>query len=360
MSAAGPPQGANSAPAGGSAAAEPQAWGDHARPLPWQTAAATQLLSRLERWSHAQLITGPAGIGKGVLAHWLARALLCESPSDARTPCGTCASCRYAAAGQHPDLRVVEPVDPGDDEAKPTEWIAVDRIRALIRWAALTSHRGGAKVALIVPAERMNAAAANALLKTLEEPPADTYFMLVSHQPGRLPATITSRCQRIVAPRPTEAQGLAWLADQGFASAGDVLAQANFAPLAAGALADAGYQSERASWLDALASPQALSVTALGARIDTGAREARRDRLAAAIDWLLAWCADLARVRAGGAPVQNPDFRVQLTSLAGAVAAIPLFRYHRSLLRQRSLLAHPLQPRLVAEALLIDYRDLFR
>ena len=328
-------------------------------PLPWQTAAVAELLSRRERWPHALLITGPAGIGKRVLAFRLARALLCESPAADGVPCGACASCRYAAAGQHPDLRVVEPVDIDDGEAKPIEWIAVDRIRAVTRWAELTSHRGGAKVALIAPAERMNAAAANALLKTLEEPPAGTYFMLVSHQPGRLPATIVSRCQRIAAPRPTRSEGRDWLMAQGLHDADSVLAQANDAPLAALALADAGYQDERRTWMKALASPHALSVAALGARIDTGSREARRDRLAAAIDWLAAWCADLARVRAGAAPVRNPDFAPQLAALARSVAAIPLFRYHRSLLDQRALLSHPLQPRLVAEALLIDYRALF-
>jgi DNA polymerase III subunit delta' len=328
-------------------------------PFPWQAAAAARLAASVARWPHAQLITGPAGIGKAVLAHWMARTLLCESPATGNAPCGTCASCRYAAAGQHPDLRVIEPIDPADEEAKPAEWISVERIRALTRWSELSSHRGGAKVAVIVPAERMNAAAANALLKTLEEPPAGTYFLLVSHQPGRLPPTITSRCRRVVAPRPTEAEGLAWLAQQGLADAGRLLAQANFAPLAAMALADPEYQAERASWLAALASPKTLSPTALGSRIDAGPRETRRDRLGAVVDWLIAWCGDLARVRAGGAPVQNVDCQTQLTALAGAVAALPLFRYHRSLLRQRALLAHPLQPRLVAEALLIDYRDLF-
>ncbi|NDP42838.1 MAG: DNA polymerase III subunit delta', partial [Aromatoleum sp.] len=78
------------------------------------------------------------------------------------------------------------------------------------------------------------------------------------------------------------------------------------------------------------------------------------------LEWLLGWTGDLARVAAGGAPRQNPDFADALSSLANAVAPFPLFRYHRSLLRQRALLAHPLQPRLVAEALLIEYRDLFR
>ena len=139
------------------------------------------------------LISGPQGIGKRVLAQALARALLCEAPTAGGGACGNCAGCRYAAAGQHPDLRIVEPVEIDDDEVKPVEWISVDRIRALIRWSEITSHRGAAKVAVIVPAERMHAAAANALLKTLAEPPADTYFMLVSHAPGRLPATIVSR-----------------------------------------------------------------------------------------------------------------------------------------------------------------------
>jgi hypothetical protein len=112
-------------------------------------------------------------------------------------------------------------------------------------------------------------------------------------------------------------------------------------------------------WLAALAAPQSLSVTMLGGRIEAGPRENRKDRLAAAVDWLVSWSADLARVRAGGSAAQNPDFSAQLSALARSVAALPLFRYHRSLLQQRALLAHPLQPRLVAEALLIDYRALF-
>jgi DNA polymerase-3 subunit delta' len=328
-------------------------------PFPWQRAAVADLLTRSDRWPHAVLVAGPSGIGKRVLAYWLARALLCESPLADGTPCGSCASCGYAAAGQHPDLRIIDTVELIDDEAKTVDWIVVDRIRTLVHWAELTSHRGGAKVAIIDPAERMNLPAANALLKTLEEPPASTFFLLVSHHPGRLPATIVSRCQRIEAPRPTAAQGRDWLAAQGIRDGGRLLAQASGAPLVARALADAAYQSERTVWLAALAAPQSLSVTMLGGRIEAGPRENRKDRLAAAVDWLVSWSADLARVRAGGSAAQNPDFSAQLSALARSVAALPLFRYHRSLLQQRALLAHPLQPRLVAEALLIDYRALF-
>jgi hypothetical protein len=100
-------------------------------------------------------------------------------------------------------------------------------------------------------------------------------------------------------------------------------------------------------------------VAALGLRIDAGPRESRKDRLAAVIEWLVGWCADLARVRCGGEAVANADFEAPLRSLARSVAALPLFRYHRSLLNQRMLVSHPLQPRLVVEALLIDYRALF-
>ena len=242
---------------------------------------------------------------------------------------------------------------------KAVDWISVDRVRALIRWTALSSHRGGAKVALIAPAERMNAAAANALLKTLEEPPAGTYYLLVSHQPGRLPATIVSRCQRIVAPRPSHEQACAWLVAQGLAKPASVLAQAHGAPLRALALADPAYQTERDRWLRALGAPATLEVAGLGARIDAAPRDMRRDLLAAVIDWLLAWSADLARAGAGAAPAGHAEYEVRMRELGTAVAPSALFRYHRRLLHQRGLLAHPLSPRLVVEALMIDYRALF-
>ena len=344
------------------AASEPDDVAVRARlvePLPWQRDAIGDLLAWRDRWPHAMLVAGPPGIGKRVLARTLARSLLCETPRADRSACGTCAGCRYAAAGQHPDLRLVEPMEIDDDVAKPVEWISVAMVRALADWTQLSSHRGGAKVAVIAPAERMNASAANALLKTLEEPPAQTYFLLVSDLAGRLPATIVSRCQRIAAPRPDVAAARAWLGTQGVGDANAVLAQSGYAPLRALDLADPDYQAERRAWLSALAAPHELAVTTLAARIEAVPREARKDRLAAGIDWLVAWCADLARARCGGAAVVNADFDVPLRSLARSVAALPLFRYHRSLLDQRTLVSHPLQPRLVAEALLIDYRALF-
>jgi DNA polymerase-3 subunit delta' len=342
-----------------SEAATRSALADPAGALPWQCALLEALLARRAQWPHALLVTGPAGIGKRILVQSLARALLCETPFADGSACGRCPGCRYAAAGQHPDLRVVEPIEVDDDEVRLVEWISVDRIRALIRWAEITSHRGGAKVALIVPAERMNEAAANALLKTLEEPPAATFFLLVSHLPGRLPATIVSRCQRIAAPRPTRDEARSWLIGEGVTEPDDALAQARNAPLRALALAGADYQAERRAWIRAFAAPAKLEVAAMGARIDAAPREQRREVLAAVVDWLLGWCSDLARVHAGAEPAENLGFEKPLRELAASVAAVALFRYHRQLLKQRALLAHPLSPRLVAEALIIDYRALF-
>ncbi len=329
--------------------------------LPWQTQAAQEALRARDTWPHALLVDGPRGSGKRVLAQNLARALLCESPAADGLACGTCASCGYVAAGAHPDLQLVEPVEYDDEgQAKPLDAIPVGRVRTLIEWSLLTAHRGRAKVAVIVPAEAMNANAANALLKTLEEPRSGTFLILVAHVPGRLPATLRSRCRRFPAPRADRGAALAWLAAQGVVDAEAALAQAAGAPLAALALADPDWQEERGLWLKAFAQPRALSPVALAARIESAGKDERRERLGLAIDWLLAWTGDLGRVAAGGAPARNPDFAPALAALAPAVAPIPLFRYHRSLLRQRALLAHPLQPRLVVEALLIGYRELFR
>jgi len=329
--------------------------------FPWQREAAAAMLADRARWPHALLLTGSRGIGKRALALEFARGLLCETPRAGGAACGECASCRYVAAGQHPDLRVVEPVELDDDGvAKPVEWIPVDAIRALIAWAQLTSHRRVAKVAVIVPAERMNAAAANALLKTLEEPAPSTFLILVSAAPGRVPATVRSRCRRMAAPAPDATAARAWLAAQGVADPDPLLAQAAGAPLAAWALADTGYQAERAAWLKGLAAPSNLVPATLAERIDAAPREERRERLANVVDWLLGWCSDLAHARAGAAPRQNGDHAAALARLAASVAPIALFRYHRALLRQRGLVAHPLTPRLVAEALLTDYRTLFR
>ena len=334
---------------------------DKALPLlPWQRDTATAALAAKARWPHALLIRGRRGIGKRALALHFAQALLCEAARPDDGPCGRCPSCGYVYAGAHPDLRVIEPVE-RDEEGNETavDAILVERVRELIDFTQLSTHRQRAKVAVIAPAELMNAAAANAVLKTLEEPPPLTYIILVSHQAGRLRATILSRCRMLAAPEPDPALAADWLAKQGAARPERLLAQAGGAPLLALALADPAAQRERELLIAELSDPERLSPLALGSRIDAYGKEERKAVLADVVYGLLTWSADLAASASGGTPRFHPELREPLARLATRVARLALFRYYRKLLRQRALLGHPLQPRLVAEALLFDYRALF-
>lgn len=328
-------------------------------PFPWQRALAEQWLARRAQWPHALLLHGPAGYGKRELAIFLARARLCEQADAAGFPCGSCAACEWAAAREHPDLRWIEPG--GDEEAAEgatrSEFIRIEQVRDLQDFVMLSSHRQGAKVIVLCPAEAMNAAAANALLKTLEEPPPGTFLLLVAHQPARLPATVLSRCTRLAAPRPGAAEARQWLETQGVADAEGVLAQAGGAPLRALALAETAVQQERQFFMSQLAGPARLSPVALGGRIDALPKPQRRERLGQWLDLLATWTFDLAAVAGGGEARFHPDFSAQAQALAVTLAPLPLIRYHRRVLRQKRLLSHPLAPRLVAEQMLQSYRE---
>lgn len=169
---------------------------------PWQTALWQQLAGRSQH-AHAYLLHGPAGIGKRALAERLMALLLCKSPV-ALQPCGQCKSCHLLAAGSHPDNYVLEP----EEADKP---IKVDQVRALVNFVVQTAQLGGHKVILVEPTEAMNLNAANALLKSLEEPSGDTVLLLISHQPSRLLPTIKSRCVQQACPLPSERVSLEWL-----------------------------------------------------------------------------------------------------------------------------------------------------
>ena len=171
---------------------------------PWIAPAIAALAAaqRSGRVPHALLIHEAPGAGGDWLAHWAARLVLCERSEEA--PCGRCGGCRRALAWQHPDLTLVAPIE-------ESRQIRIEQLRDLAAELALTSHAGGYKAGVITPADSMNRFAANALLKTLEEPPARTLLVLVASQPSRLPPTVLSRCQRITVPAPARAEAVAWL-----------------------------------------------------------------------------------------------------------------------------------------------------
>jgi len=182
---------------------------------PWNVDAWSSLGERRRRDAlpHAILLAGPAGLGKREFADAFARALLCESIRADGFACATCRACKLVAAGTHPDLVRVN-FELRDDGKSRTE-LTVDQMRALSERLALTAQFGGAQVALIDPADAMNHAASNALLKTLEEPTAGTIIVLIADYPARLSATIRSRCQRIEFRVPDGRLALQWLAVQG-------------------------------------------------------------------------------------------------------------------------------------------------
>ncbi|MCB1745657.1 MAG: DNA polymerase III subunit delta' [Gammaproteobacteria bacterium] len=175
-------------------------------PYPWLDTTWQRLASAAtnDRLGHAYLLEGRPGLGKFALAEAFATHVLCEQPAGGAA-CGHCRSCRLIEGGLHPDRRLVLP----EEDRKS---IVVDQVRELIDFYALKPHYGRRKVAIIHPAEAMGTAAANALLKVLEEPPAGALLLLVAHRAGQLPATIRSRCQHLRIETPGWTEALAWLA----------------------------------------------------------------------------------------------------------------------------------------------------
>ncbi len=194
---------------------------------PWIAAQATQLLAQR---GHAWLLAGPSGLGQYGLALALVRAWLCERPL-ALGACGSCASCHAVKVRTHADLCVLMPEtyllalewplgekaqsDIDDKKRKPSREIRVDAMREALEFAQRTSARGRGKAILIFPAERMNAVSANALLKTLEEPPGDVKFVLASEAAHELPPTVRSRCLGHTMTWPAKQAALAWLEGAG-------------------------------------------------------------------------------------------------------------------------------------------------
>jgi len=196
---------------------------------PW---IARQRDALLAQRGHAWLLHGPSGLGQYALALALARAWLCDAPT-AHGACGVCPSCHGIAVRTHADLRVLMPevqmqqlgwplpekaqAEIEDKKRKASREIRVEAMRDAVEFAQRTSARGRGKVVLVFPAEQMNAVTANALLKTLEEPPGDVRFVLASEAAHRLLPTIRSRCLAHTLHWPLDAEALAWLRGQGVA-----------------------------------------------------------------------------------------------------------------------------------------------
>lgn len=334
---------------------------------PWQEPLWRAVLARRNNLPHALLFIGREGIGKIDFVQKLAQSLACVTPAADGAACGECQSCRWFAADGHPDYREIRPEamrtteSGGEDGAeadtpaakrKPSQDIRIEDVRGLQDFIFLTSHQQGGKTIVLYPAEALNVSAANALLKNLEEPPAGTRFMLVSHRPSELPATIHSRCQKIALPTPPADIAGKWLREQGVAEPALSLAQTGNAPLLALSLNDPDYWAQRKSLLGGLGGRDS-DMLALAERL----REIPPARL---LGWLQRWSYDLLSVRSGGPVRYNPDYQQAISQLSARLPAIELARYHRTLLREQRSVNHPLNARLYIEQLLLTYAAVLR
>lgn len=328
-------------------------------PLPWQRGAWDTLAARLAagQLPHALLITGQAGVGKELLATAFARLALCRDPRGGHA-CGSCGSCLQFVAGTHPDFSRVgfeEREGKAGEEGALKQNISVEQIRDLIAGLQLHSHSaGGRKVALVTPAEGMSIAAANSLLKTLEEPPADTFLLLVSAAPSRLPATVRSRCQMLALPPPPAAEAVAWL--EGHERRNDwnlLLGFAGGAPLAALELADSGLPSRRQEFF-------AMLMRLREGRENPVKLAARpKDEYPELLRLLWSFVSDLILLKSGGttAPLVNRD---QLPLLQKAADGIHLRSLHAFLDRVQAAiraLETPANRELAFTVLLSDWAD---
>jgi DNA polymerase-3 subunit delta' len=319
------------------------------------------------RFPHAVLLHGPEGIGKTRFGERLAQALLCEQPLPDGQPCGACLACGWFVQYAHPDYRRVRPENleeaPSDEaEAEPAKTakagkaaskeIRIEQIRALGNFMNVSTHRRGRRVVLLHPAEALNPVASNALLKTLEEPPPDTVFILVGNNIDRLLPTILSRCRKVPMALPDTAQALAWLKAQGVADAESWLAEQGGAPLAALAEAESGSREAIDALLAHLAKPSADTVLKTA---DLLQKSAPADVTA----WLQRWLYDLFSVKFSGKIRYYPKYRRQIDALALRAESRQLLAVLKQINDRRAIADHPLSAKLFIEDMLLDYSTVF-
>lgn len=336
---------------------------------PWQQGAWTRLQQMRERLPHAILFHGPLGVGKAHFMESFAQALLCENVRPDGHACGSCASCGWFLQNNHPDYRRVRPEaledEPGAEgeegaestpaasaKAKagkaPSKEIKIEQVRALADFMNISTHRQGLRVVVLYPAESLNMPASNALLKTLEEPPPGTVFLLASNSLDRLLPTILSRCRKFAMPMPALDEALAWLEAQGVRDADSWLREQGGAPLAALAEAEAGSREDLETLLQFLAAPSADGALRSAEKLSKAA-------LPALVAWQQRWLYDVFSLKLSGKIRYYPRYQKALAALAARVSTGSLNRAIKAAGERRAVADHPLSAKLFVEDMLLEY-----
>lgn len=320
-------------------------------PCPWHLPVWSALTAG-SRHAHAFLFAGLPGVGKRVFAEAFAAYLLCLKPESSRA-CGQCRSCQLRQAGSHPDRLVVEPEEQG-------KAIRIDVIRQLADFMGQTAQQGGRKVVILHPAEAMNLNAANALLKSLEEPSAETYLLLVSDQPSRLLPTIRSRCRVQSLITPSHSDAMAWLSqslpDLDAEQHAALLLMAGGAPLRAVTLHEMDAASLRQQVVEGVKEllKNQQSASRLAERWPTLPLELLAD-------WFCDWTLDLLRLKTGAIdePI-NTDMAKVLPYMARHMSMPALLTWQSWLLEHRGMIMGKanLNRVLFIESLLIQWKQL--
>ena len=326
---------------------------------PWQAEVWHHLNQDIKRLPHAVLLHGRAGIGKYDFARYFSQSLLCTSPNSQGEACGVCSSCVWFSENSHPDFRLLSPEQESDadDESvstkktKKKKQISVSQIRDLSSFLSLTSHRSnGLRIVLIQPAEALNIASANALLKMLEEPAEGVIFILVAHQLQRLLPTIISRCLKINMPIPDEAQALAWLSEQGVKNAKQQLTYLDGSPIKV--------FNEQLQFNQFTETWRLLS---LGNRLEPhiAAPALILHSVETGIIALQKWIYDIVAMKLTCQIRYHAAQASALQALAEKVNLSKLFDLQKKVEAIRKLASHPLNHELQMESLLLEYTKIF-
>lgn len=328
-----------------------------------------QLNARRDALPHALLISGQRGIGKFDLARSFAESLLCEKPLPSGETCGGCSACNWLALGNHPDFRLLQPEAFSDEETenedsgrkKASQQITIDQVRALDDFLHVGTHRHGSRIVLINPAEAMNRATANALLKALEEPIVNTLFLLITNEHSRLLPTIRSRCQSVHIPQPAPSLASRWLHEKGIDDAENWLALAGGAPLLAAELGNSGERALLDALVEQMQRGGQLNALAAAASVDKALKaEKGAAPLKRLVDWSQKWLFDLMLVSHRQSPRFFVTRRPQIEALARTTKPRKLLEFHKKAIQYKAQCEQPVNSRLFFEEFFLSYTAIFK